>query len=613
MADNLDLALLGGAALMFLIMAPLMSSWIANGRFAGAWLLSGGKGKKGGVGVEDRLTRFQTRQGMKVPARVRVVSNWFAHARYLYNKVLLPTVPLVNLTVGQVLVGLLYIGVVLFFLFFDAGNLQSNYKRPAFIGVAQMPAVFLLATKNNILLSALGKGYEKLNFLHRLAGRMMILCTFLHVFFFFKMQGTLNIDYSSPTIYTGVATFSAVILIFFTSLPFFRAAFYQIFLYSHIIGWLTFLIALNFHVPEVVRPYTYFVIAVLGSDFLLRAIKTRVRSATVVPLSAGMTMVQCHGVSEGWRPGQHVWVRVFYGGAKGGEAHPFTVANAPKSYPVRSLSTPDLLLKSLPFSYSPPSLVSNSGQHNLTLLAKSTGNWTRGLLAASQPDQFNTKEEKQSFGFGKIMKVSIEGPYGGTYIPAFTHAETQAETKFGKTVGTGPMYTDFSESQSVLLVAGGSGITFAASVLEEVIGLAVQGRGRTKAVTLVWSMKAIECVDWYQEMMTSLVALAKNGSSDLVVKIRLFVTGPVRANYIPIPGSTVLHSRPDIPLILLDVVEDALRTVETRGYERAGGVAVGTCGPMPLVKEVRRAVSGVEKGMAVKAGGIVVHSETFGW
>jgi ferric-chelate reductase len=48
------------------------------------------------------------------------------------------------------------------------------------------------------------------------------------------------------------------------------------------------------------------------------------------------------------------------------------------------------------------------------------------------------------------------------------------------------MLTDFADSQAVLLVAGGSGITFAASILEELIGQACKGGIRTRSITLIW-------------------------------------------------------------------------------------------------------------------------------
>lgn len=50
----------------------------------------------------------------------------------------------------------------------------------------------------------------------------------------------------------------------------------------------------------------------------------------------------------------------------------------------------------------------------------------------------------------------------------------------------GAGFLDFADSQSVLLVAGGSGITFAASILEEIVGRASSSGVGTRNVTLVW-------------------------------------------------------------------------------------------------------------------------------
>lgn len=103
------------------------------------------------------------------------------------------------------------------------------------------------------------------------------------------------------------------------------------------------------------------------------------------------------------------------------------------------------------------------------------------------------------------------------------------------------MFTDFCESQNVVLFAGGSGITFAASVLEEILGLAVLGSCRTRSVTLVWrvlhhnpdlrdlanriesyrTMKAVECVEWYEQMMNSLLDVARTRTA-IEVQICLF-------------------------------------------------------------------------------------------
>lgn len=70
--------------------------------------------------------------------------------------------------------------------------------------------------------------------------------------------------------------------------------------------WITFIVAINFHVPDVL-PYTVVALGVYALDIILRIAKTRIKHATLVPLSGAMTMLQVHGVAEGWRAGQHVW------------------------------------------------------------------------------------------------------------------------------------------------------------------------------------------------------------------------------------------------------------------------------------------------------------------
>lgn len=49
-----------------------------------------------------------------------------------------------------------------------------------FMTVAQLPLVFLLASKNNILAALLGRGWEKVNFLHRWSGRAIFMSATIH-------------------------------------------------------------------------------------------------------------------------------------------------------------------------------------------------------------------------------------------------------------------------------------------------------------------------------------------------------------------------------------------------------------------------------------------------
>lgn len=130
--------------------------------------------------------------------------------------------------------------------------------------------------------------------------------------------------------------------------------------------------------------------------------------------------------------GQHVRLRVFFSG-RIFESHPLTILNAPA--PLSSMCTRELILA-----------------------ARVSGDWTRALNESAR------REEKTC-----RVNVMIDGPYGGPTI-------------------------DIGEYESVLLVAGGSGATFAIGLLDDIVGRVVnmkrQGGERTARVEFVWCIKS---------------------------------------------------------------------------------------------------------------------------
>lgn len=85
------------------------------------------------------------------------------------------------------------------------------------------------------------------------------------------------------------------------------------------------------------------------------------------------------------------------------------------------------------------------------------------------------------------------------------------------------MLTDFADAQSVLLVAGGSGITFCAPLLEELVHLGTVGQTSVRSVTLVWTMREAELIESYQAFLSGLVDVARERTA-LDVKISLHGT-----------------------------------------------------------------------------------------
>lgn len=104
----------------------------------------------------------------------------------------MPSVPYIDLTIGQLFIlagsfftpkcrGLsvdtspqMYSALVLFVAFYKFGSMDSDPVRFGHLAIAQLPAISLLAMKNSPLALVFGKGYEKLNFLHRFVGRVMV-------------------------------------------------------------------------------------------------------------------------------------------------------------------------------------------------------------------------------------------------------------------------------------------------------------------------------------------------------------------------------------------------------------------------------------------------------
>lgn len=154
------------------------------------------------------------------------------------------------------------------------------------------------------------------------------------------------------------------------------------------------LAGLNYHSPDVV-PYllAIWILALLNTFF--RSVTTRITTAHLLPLpGAASTLVTIPSLSAGFTPGQHVRIRMFGLGWKNMlESHPFTIAS------------------------------SDGSRGGLRLVVKNAGDWTSDLYndAAAAGEK------------GKIVRCTVEGPYGG------------------------PINFIFNAFSSVLVVVGGSG------------------------------------------------------------------------------------------------------------------------------------------------------------
>ena len=351
-----------------------------------------------------------------------------------------------------------------------------------FLALAQLPAVFLFATKNSLvsLLLGPGHGYEKLNYVHRWSGRGLFLAALIHGSLWIRN----HIQYSLPILgpqkeTSGVAAFALLCIIVLSSLKPVRIYLRQIFFYvqyvhpcscilrraddrgiSSVMTYVSFFVTICYHTIYA-RPWIYPALAFYALDLLLRLFRYRIKDATLTCVK-GMTIVctcaslqgfrsltgsqiNIDGCDGGWEAGQHIQLRVFFEG-RVFESHPLTIANAPSS-------------------------TSCLANRSIVLGARMTGDWTRALnqYVSAEQQRIAIENSEKVEAVPVHLQVMIDGPYGGCSL-------------------------DLGEYESVLLVAGGAGVTFTLGLLDDLVGRIVRHqrvRGeRTRRVEFAWAIRS---------------------------------------------------------------------------------------------------------------------------
>ena len=246
-------------------------------------------------------------------------------------------------------------------------------------------------------------------------------------------EGILMQKFQTTRVAFGVLSLVALDVLCLFSTSFWRRRFYNIFLFSHTTGIIFLPIGLVFHMPPTL-PWILSAAVIYGLDYLIRLCKTRIANATLRPIpELEMTRIEVPHLNAGWRPGQHVRLRVLSTGLGilgWAEVHPFTIAS-----------------------------VSGDG---LTLMVKKAGDWTNKLY-----DMATKSDTLYSGDAGKEMqaKVWIEGPYGG--------------------VGN----TMMDSYSGAVFVVGGSGITFALPAITDLVQKDARGLSRLKVIHLIWCVQ----------------------------------------------------------------------------------------------------------------------------
>ncbi|KAI1496473.1 ferric reductase like transmembrane component-domain-containing protein [Biscogniauxia marginata] len=516
---------------------------------------------------------------------------------------------------GRVFVLLTYWAVIIYMMarsvvVKDAYYWERIGYRNAWVTVTQIPLLYLLASKANVIGLITGISYERLNWLHRWVARSMFLTATVHGFHFWTewvrfdmVQMELNM---MPMVPYGLGAWGILLWMTITSFKPLRSLAYEVFVIQHILAAVMFLWVVYVHVPENARYNIWFAIAAICSDrvvriglFVWQNVKFNPKKSCckgrqwfghlthLSPVGETTTVLTIKDVHFKWSAGQHLYLWVPRVGAL--EAHPYTIASSHKMPETCICNSIQLVIRS------------HSG------FSKRLNQFARKLASS------DTKSSLTTFVLGPYghsprwdifeTLVLISASTGASFtLPILESVLHSKETRCTKRV-------DF-----LLATRQGEEIGFYHKRLHEAIEMAestgieltvyiaVTGNGQLDAITKTSLSSSTVSTTSVEEKVTS-----KSIESSTNTEAYSLGTTTPRKRLSEASSDSHIHlsaSRPDVCSFIRSAVEAT-----------GGETGVVVCGGQSLVANVRTSVAKLSDERAVHKGtgaqGIHLHVEEF--
>ncbi|PYI14656.1 hypothetical protein BO99DRAFT_426171 [Aspergillus violaceofuscus CBS 115571] len=506
------------------------------------------------------------------------------------------------------------------------------------LAVLNLPGLILAAGRNNPLIPLLGIKFDTFNLIHRWAGRLVVAAAVVHVVLAIiprqKELGGLSavtqVVWHTPFFVYGMTAFIAFAAILVQSISPLRHAFYEAFLHLHILLAIASMVGLWYHLRGMSQQTALLVTLILwGFDratrlfiILWRNVGKQRTTATVELLPGDVARVDV-ALARPWtfKAGQYMYLYLPSLGLW--TSHPFSVAwtsSDRSSLPTEKRSSNDSINR----------LLGGPQQTTMSFLIKRRDGFTGKLLS---------KVHKSCDGSFEATALA-EGPFGGLHSLA--------------SYGT------------VLLIAGGIGITHPMSYLHEFVTNITSQTQAVRRVTLVWVVRSLDHLSWIHPWMTALLnhpalqmaTLRKRESyfqfPAFFLGIQIYVSKTAASpGSIGSTGSTTSNSsggssggssteasptRSDTsspedflgcspwPSVAPASVPVAIHTgkpcfdeiVQTEMARQVGAMAVSICGPGAMGDDVRRTVRECQGSGHGQGGGgpglrVDLYEESFSW
>ncbi|KIW15495.1 hypothetical protein PV08_05541 [Exophiala spinifera] len=443
------------------------------------------------------------------------------------------------------------------------------------LSVVNLIPIVVLSTVKNPLIWLLDISYDTFNLLHRWLGRISILQGIAHVICYLiakvKTAGWAGVGKSvqAKFIYSGLIAAIAFTVILLQSPKVLRGLSYEFFLHFHIVLVILMCVFLWIHLDVKTLPQRHQLLGfiILWAVFrawrfatlLYRSFGSSVCKAKVEAMPGGA--VKLHITSPRpwqYRPGQSLFLTIPSVGLW--TAHPFSVAWSGSEETISRSDSTRTFNEKAPIVQRKEVEVDARGDRTMSLVIKKHRGLTRKLW-----DRAGKAEGHLT------VNAYIEGPYG----------HEQSLSSYG----------------TVMLFAGGVGITHQLPYVRELVEGYSHGTVAAQRVTLVWVIRTADCLDWIRPWMHEVLNM--EGRRE-VLKILVYVTQEGLTQSVRSPSETVRMSRgrPDVLSLMAQEVE-----------QKMGCVGVSVCAGGGLADEVRRS----SRVLLGQGANLDFMEETFGW
>ncbi|KAL8874446.1 MAG: hypothetical protein Q9174_000239, partial [Haloplaca sp. 1 TL-2023] len=449
--------------------------------------------------------------------------------------------------------------------------------RSGHLAVINMLALILFAARNNPLIPVLAVSFDTFNLFHRWIGRIIVLESLVHVIAWWVnnenavgYNGIMEVLMYDGFAQCGIAAMSAMLFILVHSPSPIRHAFYEIFLHAHQILAIVALGAVAGHIqihnlPQ--KPIIYTIIGIWVSERLLRIARLIYYNVSF----RGFSKVYVEALDGGacrvtfnirrpfiTPPGRHIYA--YIPSVSLWMSHPFSVAIA---------SNNEMPCEFTPTHSPAPSVFGSTGDcakeiskiptHSVSCIMAARSGMTRKLYHRARMSPQGVY----------ICRAFIEGPYGsGEPLDSY---------------GT------------VLLIAGGAGITNQLSHMHHLIQGWAAGTNVTQKLIIVWSVRTLDQLQWARAWLERLSRMERDGRE---LQIVTYVSQLPRGEESTGPEEVQIRSgRAPIG-----------KLVEVEVEERIGAMSIGVCGPGALADDVRKASRAV-----MNRGKVDFWEEAFTW